>query len=63
MVAKAVYEDPRLGVLPLEHAAGTATSPSPPADTDACTVGAGVYHPSGVAIRAAWTDEELERFC
>ena len=60
MVAKAVYADPRLGVLPLEHAAGSATSPFPPADTDACTVGAGVYHPSGLAVRATWTGEELE---
>ncbi len=60
MVATAIYKDPTLGVLPLEHAAGTVTSPFPPVDTDACTVGAGTFHPSGVAIRATWTEAELD---
>ena len=60
MVATAIYKDPVLGVLPLEHAAGTVASSLPPADTDACTVGAGTFHPSGLAIRAIWTDAERE---
>lgn len=59
-VATTLYNNPDLACLPIEMAAGRAKSTRPPVDTDACTVGAGAFHPGTLAVRSTWTQAELD---